>query len=46
LRDHVLDALAKRLTLEKQEWILPILNKAIAAIDAQVFAEDGGSVGK
>ena len=37
LRDGVLDRLAKRLDLEEEEWILPLLNKAFAAVDAQVF---------
>lgn len=46
LRDDVLNGLTKRLSLETEEWIHPILNKAIAAIDAQVFAEDESSLGK
>ena len=44
LRDDALDGLTKRLSQEKEEWIIPFLNKAIAAIGVQVFAEGEGTL--
>jgi HEAT repeat protein len=41
LRDGALTALQERLGKEEEEWILPILNDAILAINAQVFPQDG-----
>jgi hypothetical protein len=45
LRDDVLAGLTKRLSLEEENWIIPFLEKSIAAIDAQIFINDNGTIG-